>query len=530
MSQASMSQTFVVEVTEKPEFTPESALESLAKAFNIPTRKVELMLKRLPGVATKPITEQEAAVVVSYFEQAGLKALVKSVNTPVSSATTPSTRVSATPETSAASLPITVGTTTSSTELPSPKSSSEIAKERLETASKNESPEPSKTPAISTPPPMARLEEEGSKVAADVAVTELPKVEPTPRPQEHSAVSSPDLLKALSEAPQMLAAQPFTPPPSSPSISFTPVPPPSRTEKRTEHDILRTTLIGEPDPRKTYGGQEVYTSSSSLTSAGQSRSNQLSNRMLLTAIFPTLLTFLGTLAAVALMLQPFFNESQQSVRNPALAIAASLSSVLTATDTGEVNYGQLQSSLEATRLAFENLPIAFVAVTDSTGQVLPASWFESSTFASAEDVRERITEQASSAISGEASLSPAPLNVTSDLELVARPLTLEGQNVGAVVVGTIPQTPAMNFWQLLSRMALFSLIPFALASLLAILATRPITSRIHYLTRRADEISRGQLHGSIELKGNDELSSLAEALERLRVSMQGALERLRRRR
>jgi HAMP domain-containing protein len=537
MSQASMSQTFVVEVTEKPEVTPESALESLAKAFNIPTRKVELMLKRLPGVATKPITEQEAAVVVSYFEQAGLKALVKSVNTPVSSATTPSTRVSATPETSATSLPATslpvpVGTTTSSTELPSPKSSPEIAKERLETASKNESPEPNTTPAISTPPPMARPEEnkEGSKVAADVAVTELPKVEPTPRPQEHSAVSSPDLLKALSEAPQMLAAQPFTPPPSSPSISFTPVPPPSRTEKRTEHDILRTTLIGEPDPRKTYGGQEVYTSSSSLTSAGQSRSNQLSNRMLLTAIFPTLLTFLGTLAAVALMLQPFFNESQQSVRNPAVAIAASLSSVLTATDTGEVNYGQLQSSLEATRLAFENLPIAFVAVTDSTGQVLPASWFESSTFASAEDVRERITEQASSAISGEASLSPAPLNVTSDLELVARPLTLEGQKVGAVVVGTTPQTPAMNFWQLLSRMALFSLIPFALASLLAILATRPITSRIHYLTRRADEISRGQLHGSIELKGNDELSSLAEALERLRVSMQGALERLRRRR
>ena len=77
-----MSQAFVVEVTEKPAVTPPESLESLAKAFRIEPRKVELMLRRLPGVATKPISQQEATVVVTYFEQAGLKANLKSV-TPV---------------------------------------------------------------------------------------------------------------------------------------------------------------------------------------------------------------------------------------------------------------------------------------------------------------------------------------------------------------------------------------------------------------------------------------------------------------
>jgi methyl-accepting chemotaxis protein len=312
----------------------------------------------------------------------------------------------------------------------------------------------------------------------------------------------------------MLSAQPFTPPPP-PKISFTPVPPPRST--RTEHDILRTTLIGEPDPRKTYGGQDLHASSSSTV-----QRSSLSNRLMLTATLPNLLT----LAAMALFLFPFFNNAQQQpINNPAVAIAASLSSVLIPT-AGEINSDQLQSSIEAMRLAFENTPVVLLAVTDDAGNILPASWFESSTFASGEDVRERISVLASSAAVGETLVAVRDAN----LELVAQPLTLEGQNVGAVVVGTLRQTPSANFWQLFGRIALFSLIPFALATLIAILATRPITNRIHYLTQRAEEISRGQLSGSVELKGDDELSGLAEALERLRVSMQGAIERLRRRR
>ena len=50
------------------------------------------------------------------------------------------------------------------------------------------------------------------------------------------------------------------------------------------------------------------------------------------------------------------------------------------------------------------------------------------------------------------------------------------------------------------------------------------------LTQRADDISRGELEEQVEFRSDDELDDLAAALERMRISMRGALERLRRRR
>jgi methyl-accepting chemotaxis protein len=97
-------------------------------------------------------------------------------------------------------------------------------------------------------------------------------------------------------------------------------------------------------------------------------------------------------------------------------------------------------------------------------------------------------------------------------------------------VGITATTAQTNIWRVLGSVALLSLIPLALASLFAIFAVRPITRRVSYLTQRANDISRGNLAESVELSGNDELSQLGEALERLRVSMQSALDRLRRRR
>jgi HAMP domain-containing protein len=307
---------------------------------------------------------------------------------------------------------------------------------------------------------------------------------------------------------------------------------PPKPEKRTEHDILRTTLIGEPDPRQTLTGQDVYDSSAALpVLAGQKRSGSLANKMMFTAILPILLTLLGTLVASYFILQTALNEGvQSSARHPAVALAASLSSVLTETPSGEVNYAQLQTSIEATRRAFEALPIAFIAVTDTEGEVLPASWFESSTFITGQNVREDIRKQVLSAVSGNDTAIATPFSATSGLEVAAQPLVLNGQTVGAIVVGTANQTDSSNLWQLLGRIALLSLIPLALASLLTVLLTRPILRRIHYLTERANKMSKGHLSKRIELKGGDELSALAEDLERLRISMQGALERLRRHR
>ncbi|KAA3608794.1 MAG: HAMP domain-containing protein [Calditrichaeota bacterium] len=61
-----------------------------------------------------------------------------------------------------------------------------------------------------------------------------------------------------------------------------------------------------------------------------------------------------------------------------------------------------------------------------------------------------------------------------------------------------------------------------------ILANR-IISPIIYLTAKANEISQGNLGDRIEVKTNDEIKHLGEALERLRESVTIALERLKKR-
>jgi HAMP domain-containing protein len=53
---------------------------------------------------------------------------------------------------------------------------------------------------------------------------------------------------------------------------------------------------------------------------------------------------------------------------------------------------------------------------------------------------------------------------------------------------------------------------------------------VSYLLGAADRISRGDLEEPVGLDSNDELGQLARAIERMRVSLQEGMERLRNRR
>ena len=57
-----------------------------------------------------------------------------------------------------------------------------------------------------------------------------------------------------------------------------------------------------------------------------------------------------------------------------------------------------------------------------------------------------------------------------------------------------------------------------------------LTKRIHNLTEVAERISVGDLEAEVEVKGKDEISSLAEAISRMQESVRLSIERLRRRR
>ncbi|GGK92865.1 HAMP domain-containing protein [Deinococcus radiotolerans] len=75
-----------------------------------------------------------------------------------------------------------------------------------------------------------------------------------------------------------------------------------------------------------------------------------------------------------------------------------------------------------------------------------------------------------------------------------------------------------------------SLLALAIAAYLALRAARAVVQPIEELVRVADAISMGDLSRPVRAERNDEIGDLAQALERMRLSLDSAMERLRRRR
>ncbi len=68
------------------------------------------------------------------------------------------------------------------------------------------------------------------------------------------------------------------------------------------------------------------------------------------------------------------------------------------------------------------------------------------------------------------------------------------------------------------------------ATVAGVFAAQRLTRPIVELTAASNQISLGQLDQAIQIKSDDEIGQLAEALERMRISLKQALERLRSRR
>lgn len=74
-----------------------------------------------------------------------------------------------------------------------------------------------------------------------------------------------------------------------------------------------------------------------------------------------------------------------------------------------------------------------------------------------------------------------------------------------------------------------SLLGLGLAGLLAARAARQVIQPVERLVKVADAISMGDLTRPVQVERNDEIGDLAQALERMRLSLEAAMERLRRR-
>ncbi|MFN8509053.1 MAG: HAMP domain-containing protein [Deinococcaceae bacterium] len=99
-----------------------------------------------------------------------------------------------------------------------------------------------------------------------------------------------------------------------------------------------------------------------------------------------------------------------------------------------------------------------------------------------------------------------------------------------VTVGVISNESNQLVRQQIFTLIVFALIVLAIAALVAVTTARQITRPIVALVQAADQISLGKMDDPVLARTNDEIGDLARALERMRVSLTAALERLRKRR
>jgi HAMP domain-containing protein len=491
-----MTEKYVVEVAAPREGESDAAAKQLARILKLDVARVASLINRLPDVVTKPISKREAAVVVERFVQAGLWAQARpaSAEAGTRQKRAPSPVVPEPAEAfPAAAQPV-------------------AADDELILVTDGPAPaRPKAAPATRAPDSLSMEKQTGDISPADLQArlqraAQTPALKPAAAGASHGQAGT---ATAVADAP-VDAAQ------SSP------------------------TIVAAAD------GAAVEQPRSKKRKARTRRRGSLQAKLVSLAIIPVLLTIIGALAATWYTARPaLYQQLLDSARNPAIATAASLSSAFEQTVTGDtaaaggIDYLQLQSTILITRQAFPREDIAFIIATDTKGDPLPGFFAGAESLAAGTvELQTAIRDRALAAINAgpatrggrQEQQSQLLSSGTTHVEIVAQPLIVNDVPVGAIVVGVTDLAVTQQVNRILMNVLAFSLLPLLLAFFIAAMRARRLTGSVLSLTEKADQISRGNLDDRIEIRSNDELDDLSEALERMRVSMKGALERLRRRR
>ena len=105
---------------------------------------------------------------------------------------------------------------------------------------------------------------------------------------------------------------------------------------------------------------------------------------------------------------------------------------------------------------------------------------------------------------------------------------LEGAARGRMV-GTLEEIQRAQSLLLLLMIG-FTVIAALLGAGLAVGITRSVTVPVGQLVKAADRISMGELDVAMEVHSRDEIGELADSMERMRVSLKAAIERLKKQR
>lgn len=98
-----------------------------------------------------------------------------------------------------------------------------------------------------------------------------------------------------------------------------------------------------------------------------------------------------------------------------------------------------------------------------------------------------------------------------------------------LTVGLTSNQSSQNLIMTIVMVLISTLVGLALAYIFAARATRAVINPLERLVKVADAISLGDLTRPVKVERNDEVGDLAQALERMRLSLEAAMDRLRRR-
>lgn len=271
----------------------------------------------------------------------------------------------------------------------------------------------------------------------------------------------------------------------------------------------------------------------------------LRSKYIFASVFPTLLTIAAALAAILLTVQPALKRQLlASASNPAQAYAnafAQLSSDADLTDSSLTP--RLQAALNGAQTTLREENISFALVTDGDGNPV-AGWYEDSSGLDA--LPDVITVAAQVQTGRAAARSYAAANdielgsygsatrrvdiADQNIEVVAETIERDGAAIGAMIIGVADQTVRGYIASVLRNTFAIGSLPVLLALLLALALAGSLTRNIYYLINASENISRGNFDSPVRLESGDELGDLGRAIERMRVSLEESIDRLRRRR
>lgn len=240
--------------------------------------------------------------------------------------------------------------------------------------------------------------------------------------------------------------------------------------------------------------------------------------------------FLANLIIFWALVRPIVTEQITKARlEPSLVSSASLSDSIDLVDGELLVSPRLLTKLVKT---IDTKSIDFLVISDINGKTV-SNWHPN--YAISSELNADILQQSKFAGQGNTGIyyknsdkSFFEKLISFNQESIAyQPLIKNSQIAGSIIIGVSNISTNNLINRLFKLWFLLNLIPLAFVLLLSAIRSRNIANRVLKISRTADELSRGQLSNEVQALKGDELEHLANALERLRVSMSEALIRLR---